>query len=79
MAVRLSAPRARAIVRLEGVSQLKNPVTSSGIELVTFKLVACASTNYATACPQFSPSCKIKITLVKINAVFSEVLRIDSN
>jgi hypothetical protein len=30
----------RAIVRLEGLSQLKNPMTSSGIEPATIRLVA---------------------------------------
>jgi hypothetical protein len=51
MAVRLSALRAgrplptgrydpRAIVRLGGLGQLKNPITSSGIEPATFQLVA---------------------------------------
>jgi hypothetical protein len=50
MAVRLSALRAgrpvrggvdrRAIVRLEGLGQLKNSMTSSGLELATFQLVA---------------------------------------
>jgi hypothetical protein len=40
----------RAIVWLEGLGQLKNPMTSSGIEPATFRLVAySASTNYATA------------------------------
>jgi hypothetical protein len=32
--------RPRAIVRLEGIGQLKNPMTSSGIEPATFRLVA---------------------------------------
>jgi hypothetical protein len=32
-------------VRLEGLGQLKNPLTSV-IEPATFRLVACASTNY---------------------------------
>jgi hypothetical protein len=30
----------RAIVRLEGLGQLKNPMTSSGIEPASFQLVA---------------------------------------
>jgi hypothetical protein len=30
----------RAIVRLEGLSRFKNPVTSSEMELVTFRLIA---------------------------------------
>jgi hypothetical protein len=38
-------------MRLEGLGQLKNP-TSLGIETVTFRFVASASTNYATACPR---------------------------
>jgi hypothetical protein len=42
----------RAIVRLEGLGQLKDPVTSLGIEPTTFRLVAySASTNYVTMCP----------------------------
>jgi hypothetical protein len=39
-----------AIVRLEGLGQLKNPMTSSGIKPATFWLVAYVSTNYTTAC-----------------------------
>jgi hypothetical protein len=35
-----SSVYSRGIVRLEGLVQLKNPVTSSGIELATFRLVA---------------------------------------
>jgi hypothetical protein len=30
----------KAIMRLGGLGQLKNPMTSSGIELATFRLVA---------------------------------------
>jgi hypothetical protein len=30
----------RAMVWLEGLSKLKNPVTSAGFEIVTFQLVA---------------------------------------
>jgi hypothetical protein len=30
----------RAIVQMEGLGQLKNPITSSGIEPMTFQLVA---------------------------------------
>jgi hypothetical protein len=30
----------RAIVQLEGLGQLKNPMTSSGFEPVTFRLLA---------------------------------------
>jgi hypothetical protein len=37
-----------AIVRLEGLGQLKNGMISSGIEPATFRLLA--PTNYATAC-----------------------------
>jgi hypothetical protein len=44
--------RARTIVRLVGLGQLENPVTSSGMEPATFRLLACASANYDTACPQ---------------------------
>jgi hypothetical protein len=31
----------RAIVRLEGLGEMKNPVTSSGSEPATFRLVKC--------------------------------------
>jgi hypothetical protein len=40
----------RAIVRLEGLDQLKNPMASSGIEPATFWLVEWASNTDATAC-----------------------------
>jgi hypothetical protein len=36
----LEAIDPRAIVRLEGIGQLKNPMTSSEIEPATFRLVA---------------------------------------
>jgi hypothetical protein len=38
-----------AIMRLEGLGQLKTPVTLWGLEPATFWLV---STNYAIACPR---------------------------
>jgi hypothetical protein len=41
----------RATVRLEGLCQLKNQMTSSRNEPATFRLVHSTSTNYATACP----------------------------
>jgi hypothetical protein len=44
----------RAIARMEGLGELKHPMTSSVIEPATFRLVASglpASTNYATAYP----------------------------
>jgi hypothetical protein len=44
----------RAIVRLEGLGQLKNPIASSGIGPATFRLVA-QGLNYAAACPQIIP------------------------
>jgi hypothetical protein len=41
MAVRLSALRdPKPIVRLEGLGQLKNQMTSSGLEPATYRLVA---------------------------------------
>jgi hypothetical protein len=40
----------RAIVRLEELSHLKNPMTSSGIKPATSGLYYSTSTNYATAC-----------------------------
>jgi hypothetical protein len=36
------------VLWLEGLGQLKNPVTSSGIKPATFQLVGSASTNYAS-------------------------------
>jgi hypothetical protein len=39
-------------VRLEGIGQLKNPMTSKGIEIATIGLERSARTNYATACPE---------------------------
>jgi hypothetical protein len=57
----------RAIVRLEGLGQLKNTMTSSDIEPAIFWLVT--STNYATACPQYveyTPVKSIKLELKKI-------------
>jgi hypothetical protein len=38
-------------VRLEGLDQLENAMTSSGIDPATFQLVGSNSINYATACP----------------------------
>jgi hypothetical protein len=40
----------RDIVRLEGLGELKNPMTSSEIEPATFRLEHSASINYVTAC-----------------------------
>jgi hypothetical protein len=37
---------------VEGLGQLKNPVTSSEIEPATFRLVAYGVSHYATACPE---------------------------
>jgi hypothetical protein len=37
-------------MQLEGMDQLKNPVTSTGIETSTFRLVQSPSINYPTAC-----------------------------
>jgi hypothetical protein len=47
-------------VRLEGLRQLKDPMISTEIEPATFRLVACASTNYAIARPAVKG--KIKTT-----------------
>jgi hypothetical protein len=70
----------RAIVRLEGLGQLKSPITS-GIEPATFRLHS-ASTTYATACPEdtvwvyriyshpvFGTACKSnnKVNLTEVN------------
>jgi hypothetical protein len=42
----------RATLRLEGLGQLRNTITSSGIESATSRLVAQCLNNYATACSQ---------------------------
>jgi hypothetical protein len=47
-------------LQLEGLGQLKNPMTSLGIEPATFYLQQGASTNYITACPPHRHD-KIKI------------------
>jgi hypothetical protein len=48
----------RVIMRVEGLGQLKNPITSSGIVHVTYRLVAQCLTQLATACLlyQITPS-----------------------
>jgi hypothetical protein len=38
-------------VLLEGLGQVKNPMTSSGTEPVTFQLVAQCLNNYTAVCP----------------------------
>jgi hypothetical protein len=44
----------RAIVRLEGLHQLKNPMTSSGMETATFRLVAWRRNQLRYRVPYFS-------------------------
>jgi hypothetical protein len=51
---------------MEGLGQLKNPMTSPGIEPATFLLIAYASTNYATTCLEnmILTSKKVSVKLV---------------
>jgi hypothetical protein len=49
-------------VRLEGLSQLRNPLTSSGIELLTFRLVAQRYRVSPTAVKLNIHNCKILLS-----------------
>jgi hypothetical protein len=55
----LKAVDPRAIVRLKGLSQLGNPVTSSRIGPVTFRLVAYSPINHATWCHFHEWDCRV--------------------
>jgi hypothetical protein len=50
---------------------LKNVMSSSGIETATFRLVLSASTNYATMCPRHPPHiyilCTVEYLLYKVH------------
>jgi hypothetical protein len=67
----------RAIVWLEGLVELKNLMTSSGIETATFRLVA--STKYATACPlDFYPEIWIKVHFLGIRKVVANMSSVET-
>jgi hypothetical protein len=64
----------RIIVRPEGVGQLKNRTTSSGIEPAIFRLVDSASTNYATSCPPAADLCNTQFIITVCNIQISQFL-----
>jgi hypothetical protein len=55
---------AKAIVRLEGLGQLKNPITS-GNTPATFRFVAQCFNNYTTVCPYVYGEDNIKMNFRK--------------
>jgi hypothetical protein len=55
-------------VRLEGLGQLRNPITSSGIEPANFPALS-ASTNYATACPHVLQAAQFNVSLHQFSGV----------